>query len=798
MNDISVPPFPVEAEGMVAIAGAADAPPPGLVRIVLIDVTASGIETILPIEGGVVLNGPNGAGKTTLLRLVPIFYGEEPRRVIPSGGGKLPFADYYLRNDTSYIVFEYRNRFGLNCVVLYRDTSLDEGRFTYRFIEAGYRREFFVDPAAQGFVRSRDIKAQIQARGARISGEVNTIRQYRSILQNLGTAEGGDVRALRELAARFALTAGSRHPIAGIERVATEMIRHRESGGLSLLKALVLNAVVGDDRKEQVLGAQVLHACANWPAQWRGYREVMAHADLADETLRNRALLREAEGTLASGYLAFERLRDTAKAAAEACQASERETTQGLERLREQHQKADGELVAEITRIEVQEKSAAAVVADIEQAAANHERAGTEQRSRRFDELPAMRADLGELRERQETLLGEQKQHEVEKQRLVVARRERYMLDFAARHAAHAEQQRQHEADIEAERTAAREHGEILLPQLQTEEAAADEARRTLERDQHVLKAQGGSIGPTEDETARKRSAEVALQEANDARAQAQGLHSKAESLKLKAQQAFQAADEARQRHERAVEAARLALEALQERIRPNDDSLLAFLVKNQPDTWQATIGKVISPQVLHAQGLNPRLKAGAADASSLFGVEIDTEALPYLPEADTEELQRQQQALEQALARAMQVRDEAVTRLGAKRDALAAADTALQQATVDLDRTRNRLEQARHADAAVRQEIETAVSKRRAEIQERLEKIQPAMAAATTRLNQARTARTRFEAEMRQRLQALEARDKADRTKLAEQLTASLQELDAQRARDIAAIEKDFLDSLE
>lgn len=72
-----------EEQGASAVAMQAEPQPVhedaplGLTRAILIDIAASGVETILNFEG-----------KSTLLRLIPIFYGEEPRRVIPTGGGR--------------------------------------------------------------------------------------------------------------------------------------------------------------------------------------------------------------------------------------------------------------------------------------------------------------------------------------------------------------------------------------------------------------------------------------------------------------------------------------------------------------------------------------------------------------------------------------------------------------------------------------------------------------------------------------------------------------------------------------
>jgi len=65
---------------------------------------------IFPLEGGAVLTGRNGRGKTSLLQLLPVFFGENPNRIVGTETNRLNFAGYYLPRLTSYILFEYRNK----------------------------------------------------------------------------------------------------------------------------------------------------------------------------------------------------------------------------------------------------------------------------------------------------------------------------------------------------------------------------------------------------------------------------------------------------------------------------------------------------------------------------------------------------------------------------------------------------------------------------------------------------------------------------------------------------------------
>ena len=78
-----------------------------LLRIVIIDSYCPGKKIELKLDGHVSINGRNGAGKTTLLRLIPIFFGELPQRVV---FGSENFVEHYLPTTTSYIIYEYYRR----------------------------------------------------------------------------------------------------------------------------------------------------------------------------------------------------------------------------------------------------------------------------------------------------------------------------------------------------------------------------------------------------------------------------------------------------------------------------------------------------------------------------------------------------------------------------------------------------------------------------------------------------------------------------------------------------------------
>ena len=89
---------------------------PGLHRIILIDTHLPGVVE-LKLNGHTNICGTNASGKTTLQRLIPVFYGEYPSRVVPSTRDS--FERWYLPRESSFIIYEFeRNEHDLCQVVL--------------------------------------------------------------------------------------------------------------------------------------------------------------------------------------------------------------------------------------------------------------------------------------------------------------------------------------------------------------------------------------------------------------------------------------------------------------------------------------------------------------------------------------------------------------------------------------------------------------------------------------------------------------------------------------------------------
>ena len=117
-------------------------------RLILIDSYKPGELVEVRLDGHTNLNGVNGAGKTTLLRLVPLFFGERPGRLVPKSRVTDSFAKHYLPNESSYIIFEYQ-RHEQTCMALMYASPNEEG-LCYRFVDKGFDKDDFIETRRDG------------------------------------------------------------------------------------------------------------------------------------------------------------------------------------------------------------------------------------------------------------------------------------------------------------------------------------------------------------------------------------------------------------------------------------------------------------------------------------------------------------------------------------------------------------------------------------------------------------------------------------------------------------------------
>ena len=127
------------------------------------------------LDGNVHFAGTQGVGKSTVLRALLFFYNADKMRLGIQQGQK-SFEEFYFRYSNSYIVYEVKTEQSAYSILTYRS----QGKAVFRFIDAPYRKSWFVDDS--GRVESDWIRIRERIGNNEISAKIETYEQYRNII----------------------------------------------------------------------------------------------------------------------------------------------------------------------------------------------------------------------------------------------------------------------------------------------------------------------------------------------------------------------------------------------------------------------------------------------------------------------------------------------------------------------------------------------------------------------------------------------------------------------------------------
>ena len=129
------------------------------------------------VDGNVHFIGTQGVGKSTLLRAVLFFYNADKLRLgIPKE--KKNFDSFYLPFANSYIVYEVMRENGAYTVVVTKSM----GRAAFRFIDAPYRKEWFVDDKNEVSADWSEIRTRVSESGGSASSLITGYDMFRDII----------------------------------------------------------------------------------------------------------------------------------------------------------------------------------------------------------------------------------------------------------------------------------------------------------------------------------------------------------------------------------------------------------------------------------------------------------------------------------------------------------------------------------------------------------------------------------------------------------------------------------------
>ncbi len=686
-----------------------------LLRIVLIHTHLPGVVE-LQLDQHTNICGTNASGKTTLQRLVPVFYGEQPNRVVPKTRKK--FDEFYLPYTNSYLIYEYRREGGEICQVVL--TRKSDGGVDYRFVGAPYQSDFYLQHSSEGAkgMSYSDWAAAMRARpDVQVSPKISATSEYRSIIQNDAAALRGnnaDSLKLRRLASSYSLVA-SGHKLRHIEKLVSAV--HAKEGKMDTLKAML--AAIFEEDGVTLPTTKVKNTKAReWIQQMR---QSMRLDRLQQDFERLKQLAQQLDGSeaLLAALLPLlqhdEQQQKQRKADAE----------QQLHLLRGQLQTAKDVFSAQ--QLELSSKLAQA------EAGLHETSARLDQLQQRYDDydskdMPKLQRDTDALPLWRETLqeLAEQYQLMVEQHGDLERQLEQRKAKLAEAFNRLSEQHRAKARTLQQQKDQTREQQEHKLATLEqgfqgrlqeAQQQYADQLTQ-LSSQIAVLQSQLNSPALTEEELEAQRVAELRLEQAQQqAQQQARQLQQLQQQYQ-KAREAREQADQQLEQGRKALHSAEQQLQQLHRQLSPEQGSLRHFL-RLHYNGWEQKLGKVLDERLLDRQDLQPHL---SELSDNLYGLTLELTAIDTPDYAQDEAAIRHRiQAAEQQVQQLQSQKQQAEKLLKERFEQAELLRAQVEQAEWQFTQYEQNIEYARDARNRLQAQQRELVTQRQAKVKAEL-----------------------------------------------------------------------------
>jgi len=756
-----------------------------LKKIIMINGHLPGIVE-LDLEGHTNICGSNASGKTTLQRMIPVFYGEQPNKVVPKTRDN--FDKFYLPYSNSYIIYSYQSaaQRDVQVVLTKRNDGVD-----YRFIDAEYCPQDYLDEQGDKVVAVdyQEWLKRLRAKGHLFSHKISATSEFRTLIQNdvqaLQHTQKDSVK-LRQLAARFALVKAP-HKLRHIEKLVSAV--HAKEGKMDTLRSM-LAAILEED------GHAVPHSSIRgekirrWIEQMRqtmrlddlqaAFTKLSSGAHRYGDELAElwaiQPLLLEHREQLA------DQERDL-KATLKTIEQRISQRTADYEQQRDQINETLSEYKAELKQVERQ-------LDEAQNRADEFRDANIEEWEHTIDRLPELQEQAEEVKQQRIVLLeahqAERQQLDSEKLKLTERQQRRDVkhqakLDALAQelselHARHSEAlsefREQHQRHRNEQTDRWRDEREAVKLKLaafnsESHHANAEEQQQLDALSERVVDAQ-------EHLTLQRDQLEQAREQLNQ---------SQRSRLRV---------SEELNRTREQLASVKITVKQKAIELEPDPDSLRGFLHSHLP-TWHDTIGKVICPSLLERTDLNPVFEEAN---DSVYGLQIDLTAIE-LTRHDNEQGRRELEQLQSQQQSLIKRVEEIEQQLARESECVSEAEAQVHQVQHQLQKQQREVEYALDAQARLKADIKRQVSERAQQLraqqeayEERLESLNEHIESSTQALiEQQRSAEIELKAEQQDVIAQLEESQELERQQQAQER--------AQVKDDIKALERAFSDKL-
>ena len=735
-----------------------------LLRIVMIHGHLEGVVE-LNVDGHTNICGTNASGKTTLQRLVPVFYGELPNKVVPRT--RLKFDLFYLPHRNSYLVYEYRREAGDVCQAVL--TRKSDGGVEYRFVSAPYRPEDYLIMSDAG-VTALDYAQWangLRRQGIEVSQKLGASSEYRAVIQNDFTQQYGNSREalrLRQMAALFSLVRPGQR-IRHMEKLVSAV--HAKEGKMDTLKTM-LAAIFEDDGVELPVTRIRNNKAREWIARMRQSMRLAPLQRALEDLQRLGREIADLEASLCQLRPQLTADHHRAERVAADLEAQFNERRRGFQAREQAHEEARGTRDDRISALDSELKRTHLELEDLQRRFEAFKQADMPGLERDIQTLPHWREELQQLRDHLELM-----QQAAQESRARVNARLVELGDLLE-HRSEETQARIAALDNKKEtcREASSKQEQRLEADYQDRRKVLDDGYRTHLDEAATrlaeLKAQLAHVGQTTEEAHEAQQAQARVDQAQGeqsaAAAEVEAVRGELDERKRERDTAEGDRQLGRQQRSRAE----ARLDELLIQRDPTQGSLRHFL-RHHRRGWEQSLGKVIAPELLQRRDLAPQFKDGASDA--LYGLVVDLAAIALPDHArDEATLLAEIETAQQALDQARKIEEAAEKALKARHDKVREASA--------------RLDGARSTHRRAAQEVNYALQAR-SQCRERHEVARKArQAACREALNEQGALQQALNAEREQALEALADTYRAQRQALTDDFKGWLADFDQQIAQ--------------
>ncbi|WP_416306449.1 ATP-binding protein [Neptunicella sp. SCSIO 80796] len=689
---------------------------PGLQRIILIDTHLPGVVE-LKLNGHTNICGTNASGKTTLQRLIPVFYGEYPSRVVPATRDS--FERWYLPRESSFIIYEYERAEQDRCQVV---LSSNGNGVQYRFVGKPFELADYLYKNNAGehhSVSMNELARSLKRSNVLVTNLLNT-KEFRAIIQHdrATLTASANSRELLGYARIFSLS-GSNGNLRHIEKLAKAV--HSKEGKMETIKAMIA-AILEEDGVQPPRSSLSRQRVEDWIKEshliqeFDAIRPEFAKLEQADDQLS------QAEQRLAALNLQFKQDLSVLAANIVEVDGQLNELIDNIKFNEKQWNENRDSLNQDLSAAKADVNKLSADLEQVEQEFEQWQEQDIDKLQNNLQQLPQWHTQLDSLNNRY--LLLTEKHQDVESayHKRLADLNEKLQQELEQAGEQIQQLQQQHARQKQAEQQDLQHIRDDYNQQREQLKNDFGQQLQTLRIEQAELVAGLKNAGFNEFEQSQLDILDATISEASIAEDSARESLTTAQQNSHKMLKQRELCRDELDNANRRQQQQQQQIDKIEALLYPGDNTLLEFLRREQPG-WENKLGKVIHPDLLKRKDLKPHT---GKDNNSLFGLQLDLHNLDAPQYAQSEQqLQAQLSEAKLALEELIEQHNQAEQAMAKATEALRnaeLAETKAESACRTAAANRKRAQQDREQN---RQEYMSAVAERKQQAKKRQQKNQ-------------------------------------------------------------------------